>query len=59
MKKMVLFGKARHLNRTGLDALLSILLWYSHFQTEEGLKPYHTFFSDLQQKYQSRTKKKP
>jgi hypothetical protein len=42
-------GKARHLNRTAVDALLNIMSWCSSFPFDdaEAMKPIHEFFCYL------------
>lgn len=42
-------GLAKHLNRAGVNALLSICLWCSTFPVDdsEEMKPYHEFFLNL------------
>ena len=46
-------GLAKHLNRAGVDALLSICLWCSTFPVDdpEKMKPYHEFFLNLKTKF--------
>ena len=49
-------GLARHLNRTGVNALLSICLWCSTFPIDdnEKMKPYHEFFYNLKNQLDNR-----